>query len=272
MREVIVNEADRTILEFAKKQLDGGAPDPLKAVDYYKKHFLSVSKTGTMQEMCDATGVSSQSQSAVWLQDHHRLPPSSHGIYLGWIPLEPAVLAWLKPMAKTSGPVVEFAESAFREYRRQLLARLKITFPINALRNSYASYSYSIRSGGGGKSDGRFRGNHSPTLHRRHGTGHGLGVVWHPARWQEDRAFSERHSRLRRTNDLRCSRVVCRPYRSLPNGSTRGAFDCPPKIYIWQSRYRGHLLFANPRRTGRYYRAGGLRVSWRCYWLKSKSA
>jgi hypothetical protein len=54
LREVIVNEADRTILEFAKKQLDGGAPDLLRAVDYYKKHFLSVSKTGTMQEMCDA--------------------------------------------------------------------------------------------------------------------------------------------------------------------------------------------------------------------------
>jgi len=43
---------------------------------------------------------------------------------------------------------VEFAESAFREYRRQLLARLKITFPIYASRNSYASYSYSFRSGG----------------------------------------------------------------------------------------------------------------------------
>ena len=54
MREVIVTEADRTILEFAKKQLDGGAVDLLKAADYYKKHFLSVSKTGTMQEMCDA--------------------------------------------------------------------------------------------------------------------------------------------------------------------------------------------------------------------------
>ena len=65
-----------------------------------------------------------------------------------FIPLEPAVVAWLKPIAKTSGPIVEFAESAFREYRRQLLARLKIVFPINALRNSYASYSYSIRSGG----------------------------------------------------------------------------------------------------------------------------
>ena len=65
-----------------------------------------------------------------------------------FIPLEPAVAAWLKGIAKTSGAVVEFAESAFREYRRQLLARLKITFPINALRNSYASYSYSFRSGG----------------------------------------------------------------------------------------------------------------------------
>ena len=43
---------------------------------------------------------------------------------------------------------MEFAESAFREYRRQLLARLKITFPIYASRNSYASYSYSFRSGG----------------------------------------------------------------------------------------------------------------------------
>lgn len=65
-----------------------------------------------------------------------------------FIPLEPAVVAWLKPIAKNSGPIVEFAESAFREYRRQLLARLKVVFPINALRNSYASYSYSIRSGG----------------------------------------------------------------------------------------------------------------------------
>src|ERR1700676_5495869 len=53
-REVIVTETDRTILEFAKKHLDGGAVDLLKAADYYKKHFLSVSKTGTMQEMCDA--------------------------------------------------------------------------------------------------------------------------------------------------------------------------------------------------------------------------
>ena len=43
------------------------------------------------------------------------------------------------------------------------------------------------------------------------------GLAWFgiPARWQEDRAFSERHSRLKRTNDLRCSRVVCRLYRSL---------------------------------------------------------
>jgi hypothetical protein len=55
-----------------------------------------------------------------------------------FIPLEPAVAAWLKGIAKPSGPVVQFAESAFREYRRQLLARLKMTFPINALRNSYA--------------------------------------------------------------------------------------------------------------------------------------
>jgi hypothetical protein len=34
--------------------LDGGAVDLLKVADNYKKHFLSVSKTGTMQEMWDA--------------------------------------------------------------------------------------------------------------------------------------------------------------------------------------------------------------------------
>jgi integrase len=308
LQEVIVNEADRTILEFAKKQLDGGAPDLLRAVDYYKKHFLSVSKTGTMQEMCDAfyafqvsegccqktladdryrlrefvkafgqfdprelkpadlfnwvhaftpgnrsnmfkaakkllrwakrTGYlgidlmddmerpeSESSKEYLKIADLGRLLRCCAGIdplppipadlkpqygykiitdfrpalpvfILGgfagmrscelmkvyasdevvqwddikwgknhihirdevakqtrrdndqrFIPLEPAVVAWLKPTAKTSGQVVEFAESAFREYRRQLLARLKITFPINALRNSYASYSYSIRSG-----------------------------------------------------------------------------------------------------------------------------
>jgi hypothetical protein len=309
MREVIVTEADRTILEFAKKQLDGGAVDLLKAADYYKKHFLSVSKTGTMQEMCDAFyafQVSERCCQKTLADDRYRLKefvkafghldprelkPSDlfnwvHGFtagnqsnmfkaakkllrwakrtgYLGidlmndmerpdsesskgflkipdferllrvcagidplprapanlkpqygykiitdfrpalavfvlggfagmracelmkvyandqviqwedikwekhhihvrdvvakqtrrdsdqrFIPLEPAVVAWLKGIAKPSGPVVQFAESAFREYRRQLLARLKITFPINALRNSYASYSYSFRSGG----------------------------------------------------------------------------------------------------------------------------
>lgn len=53
-REVVVSEQDRVILETAKQRLDGPADDLLKAVEFYRKHFLSVSKTGSVQEMCNA--------------------------------------------------------------------------------------------------------------------------------------------------------------------------------------------------------------------------
>jgi hypothetical protein len=309
-RAVFVSDADRTFLEYAKKKLGSDAAELIKAADFYHKRFLSVSKTGTMQQMCDAfyQFQVGEGRSKKTLADDrsrlkaiaraftdldpreltneeifnwvHSFKPGNNranmfkGIkklvrwakrvgYLGielmedmekpetessisvlsighfeavlrysagidplpplparlkpqygyklftdfsrilpvfvlgglaglrtsemlkiyvsdqvvqwedinweenhihirkevakktkrknnerWIPLEPAVVAWLKLAIKPSGPVVDLAESAFREYRRQLLARLKISFPINALRNSYASYAYTFRSCG----------------------------------------------------------------------------------------------------------------------------
>lgn len=57
-----------------------------------------------------------------------------------------AAIAWLKPMAKPIGPIVELTDSIYREYRRQLCARLGIHIPTNGLRNSFASYGQSFRT------------------------------------------------------------------------------------------------------------------------------
>jgi hypothetical protein len=57
-----------------------------------------------------------------------------------------AVIAWLKPLDKLRGPIVEMAGALYREYRRQLCARLGIHIPTNGLRNSFASYGQSFRT------------------------------------------------------------------------------------------------------------------------------
>jgi integrase len=58
-----------------------------------------------------------------------------------FVPIEPALEYWLKPIAKTEGPVVELADSWFRKRYAKLCAAVEQKPGRNELRHSYASYS-----------------------------------------------------------------------------------------------------------------------------------
>lgn len=56
-------------------------------------------------------------------------------------PIEPALLHWIEPHRKESGPVVPYSEAAFRRHFRSLCAAAGCEPAHNALRHSFASYS-----------------------------------------------------------------------------------------------------------------------------------
>jgi site-specific recombinase XerD len=62
------------------------------------------------------------------------------------IPLEPSAKEWLQMVAKSSGPVIDISQSTLQRLIHELLLRLRIKVPENALRNSYATYALAIRS------------------------------------------------------------------------------------------------------------------------------
>jgi integrase len=62
------------------------------------------------------------------------------------IPLEPAAAEWLQRVAKADGPVLEISQSTLQRDKAELLDRLGLAVPENALRNSYASYGAAFRS------------------------------------------------------------------------------------------------------------------------------
>jgi hypothetical protein len=66
---------------------------------------------------------------------------------LRYVPLEPATIELLKPLAKT-GAVIPVADSTFYRWRQKLCKEMKIRWPENCLRNSYATYAQTFRSSG----------------------------------------------------------------------------------------------------------------------------
>ena len=66
---------------------------------------------------------------------------------LRYVPLEAATIELLKPLV-TTGPVIQFARRAFQGLRRRLCKEMKVRWPENCLRNSYATYAQTFRSAG----------------------------------------------------------------------------------------------------------------------------
>lgn len=66
---------------------------------------------------------------------------------LRYVPLEDATIELLKPLAAT-GPVIQIARRAFQGSRRQLCKEMKVRWPENCLRNSYATHAQTFRSAG----------------------------------------------------------------------------------------------------------------------------
>ncbi len=63
-----------------------------------------------------------------------------------YITIQPALAAWLKPFAKTSGKVFNGTTANITELKRQLFARLEIKrYGRNIYRHSFASYSTALR-------------------------------------------------------------------------------------------------------------------------------
>jgi hypothetical protein len=66
---------------------------------------------------------------------------------LRYVPLEAATIELLKPLV-TTGPVIQIARRSFQGLRRGLCKDMKVRWPENCLRNSYATYAQTFRSAG----------------------------------------------------------------------------------------------------------------------------
>jgi len=66
---------------------------------------------------------------------------------LRYVPLEPATIELLKPLA-TTGAVIPVADSTFYCLRQKLCKEMRVRWPENCLRNSYATYAQTFRSSG----------------------------------------------------------------------------------------------------------------------------
>jgi hypothetical protein len=66
---------------------------------------------------------------------------------LRYVPLESATIRLLRPLAGI-GPVIEIARRAFNSLRRELCKEMRVRWPENCLRNSYATYALTFRSSG----------------------------------------------------------------------------------------------------------------------------
>jgi integrase len=66
---------------------------------------------------------------------------------LRYVPLEPAAVKLLKPLAGV-GAVIPVSNSTFNRWRRELCKEMRVRWPENCLRNSYATYAQTFRSSG----------------------------------------------------------------------------------------------------------------------------
>jgi hypothetical protein len=66
---------------------------------------------------------------------------------LRYVPLEPATIKLLKPQA-TTDEVIPIADSTFYGLRQKLCKEMRVRWPENCLRNSYATYAQTFRSSG----------------------------------------------------------------------------------------------------------------------------
>jgi integrase len=66
---------------------------------------------------------------------------------LRYVPLEPATIELLKPLA-TTGAVIAVVDSTFYRMRQNLCKEMRVRWPENCLRNSYATYAQTFRSSG----------------------------------------------------------------------------------------------------------------------------
>jgi hypothetical protein len=66
---------------------------------------------------------------------------------LRYVPLEAATIELLEPLAKT-GAVIPIADSTFYGLRQTLCKEMRVRWPENCLRNSYATYAQTFRSSG----------------------------------------------------------------------------------------------------------------------------
>jgi site-specific recombinase XerD len=66
---------------------------------------------------------------------------------LRYVPLEAASVKLLRSLAD-SGPVIQIARRAFQSLRRELCREMRVRWPENCLRNSYATYAQTFRSSG----------------------------------------------------------------------------------------------------------------------------
>jgi hypothetical protein len=66
---------------------------------------------------------------------------------LRYVPLEPASVKLLRSLAD-SGPVIQIARRAFQSLRREICREMRVRWPENCLRNSYATYAQTFRSSG----------------------------------------------------------------------------------------------------------------------------
>ena len=66
---------------------------------------------------------------------------------LRYVPLERATIELLQPLADT-GRVIPIARRIFQGLRRDLCKEMRVRWPENCLRNSYATYALTFRSSG----------------------------------------------------------------------------------------------------------------------------
>jgi hypothetical protein len=66
---------------------------------------------------------------------------------LRYVPLEPVTFKLLHALAG-AGPVIPLASKIFYELRQKLCREMKVRWPENCLRNSYATYAQTFRSSG----------------------------------------------------------------------------------------------------------------------------
>jgi integrase len=82
-------------------------------------------------------------------------------------PMEPALIHWLEPYKKETGPLVPFSDGALRRRMKKLRDSSGIDVPNNALRHSYASY-WLARSTLAGVGELAKRMGNSEAVARRH--------------------------------------------------------------------------------------------------------